>query len=83
MRVGSHVVQVHGYDSVDEYRVEYGLMRKETRLQEYAEKMSAKAVTIGNLKSGINTRFKKGGDHAENLKQFWHNRREKLGANSN
>lgn len=78
-RVGSHVVQVHGYESVLEYRKEYGLMARETRIDEHAATMRAKASTHSNLERGVETRYKKGGDHGERVKEFWRNREKKLG----
>lgn len=78
-RVGSHVVQVHGYASVTEYRVEHGLMAKETRLQDYADEMSQKASTQENLELGKPTRFKKGGPHGDHVKIFWKIRKQKMG----
>lgn len=70
-RVGSHVVQVHGYESVLEYRQEYGLLARETRISGHAERMRGLARNADNLNKGSDTRFIKGGDHAENLKKFW------------
>lgn len=78
-RVGSHVVQIHGYQNVLEYRREFGLMARETRTDDHATEMRAKASTIDNLKLGVDTRYKKGGDHGEKVKQFWQNREKKLG----
>ena len=71
VRVGSHVVQVHGYESALEYRREHGLMARETRTAGYAAKMRAKARNYDNLENGASTRFVKGGDHPEMLKNFW------------
>lgn len=71
VRVGSHVVQVHGYESAWEYRRKYGLIKKETVLQEHAEEMREKAKNHENLKSGRDQRFKPGNDSA---KQFWDRR---------
>jgi hypothetical protein len=78
-RVGSHVVQVHGYGSTTEYRKEHGLMAKETRLQVHADMMREKATTFWNLEEGSKTRYKKGGNHGERVSEFWENRKQKLG----
>lgn len=78
-RVGSHVVQVHGYESVIEYRQEHGLMRQETRLEDHADKMRKKRYkhTEENLKLGADNRYKKGGDHGKRVSEFWKNRKQK------
>lgn len=76
-RVGSHVVQVHGYENVAEYRYEHGLMARETRLDSHATAMRAKAKTVQNLTKGIATRFTQGGRHGETVTQFWQNRKAK------
>lgn len=74
-RVGSHVVQVHGYKSTLEYRQAHGLMQKETRTKDYAHKMKLKVTTIDNLALGERTRFVKGGGHGEIVKEFWRARK--------
>lgn len=78
-RVGSHVVQVHGYESVVDYRREHGLMAKETRLQDYADAMSVKAQGYdhNNLESGKDNRYRKGGNHGAEVTEFWKNRKNK------
>lgn len=78
-RVGSHVVQAHGYESTLEYRREHGLMARETRVDEHAAKMRSKVTTLGNLGRGAERRYKKGGEHGEKVKEFWDNREKKLG----
>ena len=80
-RVGSHVVQVHGYENVIEYRKEHGLMAKETHTKAHADNMRKKVTdkAIENLKRGEDTRFVEGGSHAEDLKKFWENRKQKKG----
>lgn len=79
-RVGSHVVQVHGYESVLEYREEHGLMAKETRLQDHADQMSeiAQDYDHDNLKLGKDNRYQKGGDHGKRVTKFWKNRKNKM-----
>lgn len=79
-RVGSHVVQVHGYESVIEYRIEHGLMAKETRLQDHADAMSEKAQGYNhdNLELGADNRYKTGGGHGKKVTAFWKNRKKKL-----
>lgn len=77
VRVGSHVVQVHNYESVLEYKWEHGLMSKETRKDNYADKMRKKASTYDNLRKGAITRFKKNGNHGEYVSNFWFNRKNK------
>ena len=76
-RVGSHVVQVHGYESTAEYTKEFGLLARETHTKshkiEMREKVTQKAIE--NLKLGKDNRYVEGGDHGEHLKQFWANRR--------
>lgn len=81
VRVGSHVVQAHGYESVAEYRQEHGLMAKETRIAEYAAEMSEKAKQYNhnNLELGRATRYRKGGDHGKRVSDFWNNRKKKAG----
>lgn len=78
-RVGSHVVQVHGYESVVEYRIEHGLMAKETRLQDHADAMSEKAQNYNhdNLELGADNRYKTGGEHGKKVTEFWKNRKNK------
>lgn len=80
-RVGSHVVQSHGYESVDEYKYEFGLTSRETHTEEHIELMRGKVTdkAIDNLRLGEDMRFRKGGDHAEKLREFWHNRKTKRG----
>lgn len=79
VRVGSHVVQAHGYESVTEYRIEHGLMAKETRTDEHAAEMSAKAqaYNFDNLEAGEPHRYQEGGDHGERVTEFWKNRKKK------
>jgi len=79
-RVGSHVVQAHGYESTLEYRREHGLMARETRVDEHAANMRSKVTALGNLGHGAERRYKKGGDHGEKVKEFWQNREQKLGS---
>lgn len=81
VRVGSHVVQVHGYSNVLEYKQEFGLNKNETHTKEHAEKMRQMIAdrSIENLKNGKDNRYQKGGDHAEHLKKFWRNRKNKKG----
>ena len=80
-RVGSHVVQVHGYESVLEYKKEHGLTGKETRTDEHALLMRSKVTdkTISNLENGKSNRYRKGGDHSERVSDFWRNRKERKG----
>lgn len=78
-RVGSHVVQVHGYANTLEYRREFGLMARETHTEEHAAEMRSKAKATDNLESGAHRRYRKGGDHGEKVKEFWRNREQKLG----
>lgn len=78
-RVGSHVVQAHGYESTLEYRQEHGLMGHETRVEEHAETMRAKVSkkAIENLERGEPYRYRKGGKHGEKVTKFWQNRKKK------
>lgn len=80
-RVGSHVVQAHGYENTAEYLQEHGLMSKETRTDEHAESMRGKIkeYSVKNLATGAPMRYKKGGDHGERVKKFWDNRKKKEG----
>lgn len=82
-RVGSHVVQVHGYKTVSEYRDAHGLKARETRTESYAKKMKRLASNKENLELGAPNRFKKGGSHGEYIKKWWNNRREKHGFRDN
>ena len=79
--MGSHVVQVHGYENVIEYRKEHGLMAKETHTKAHADDMRKKVTdkAIENLKRGEDTRFVEGGSHAKDLKKSWDNRKQKKG----
>lgn len=81
-RVGSHVVQVHGYANSGEYRREHGLMQKETRTERYAKMMAKKASTITNLEKGAAKRFGKEGGNPHIVSEFWKGREEKLGTRS-
>ena len=76
-RVGSHVVQVHGYGSTLEYRRAHGLMQKETRTKDYANKMRLKVSSLENLTKGKGTRFVKGGGHGAVVTDFWETRKNK------
>ena len=78
VRVGSHVVQVHGYENVTEYRISHGLLARETRTEEHAANMRGKVSSkaIDNLLIGEPYRFTVGGDHSDKLKQFWNNWRK-------
>lgn len=80
-RVGSHVVQTHGYEDTADYLREHGLMAKETRTEEYAHKMRKKITyrAVDNLVLGAPNRYEVGGDHGEKLKEFWANRKKKEG----
>lgn len=78
-RVGSHVVQVHGYETVLEYRRAHGLMARETRSEGHAKEMRAKASNYENLQNGAPNRYTKGGDHPARLREFWDNREKRLG----
>lgn len=77
-RVGSHIIQVHGYESAIEYRIEHGLMAKETRTSDHASKMRRKAHNLENLQFGKNTRYQKGGKHGKQVTEFWRNRKSKM-----
>lgn len=79
VRVGSHVVQVHGYESASEYRRAHGLIPRETLGPNYRQKMHDKLdpKVLANLEKGINTRFTKGGGHAEVVKKFWEGRKKR------
>lgn len=78
-RVGSHVVQVHGYESTAEYRYAHGLKAIETHTKEHAQEMREKVSTIDNLQSGEPTRFKIGGTQGKVITEFWNNRHKKRG----
>lgn len=80
-RVGSHAVQVHGYESTAEYRRAHGLMASETTIKSHREDMSTKAYKNmdkikDNLMKGSTKRFKDGGEHGNRLKEFWNNRKK-------
>ena len=81
-RVGSHVVQVHGYANTAEYRKQHGLMAKETRTEPYAKKMAQKASTITNLEKGAHKRFGEEDGNPHIVSKFWRRREEKLGTRS-
>jgi phosphoribosylanthranilate isomerase len=76
-RVGSHVVQVHGYESAKEYRKAHGLDWKSGKTtcvpshREYMAKMSKQNGTEKNLLRGASHRFKKGGKSSEVVKDYW------------
>lgn len=87
-RVGSHVVQVHGYESAKEYRKNHGInwkTGKETTVQSHRDVMSKKTrenKTIKNLQNGASTRFVKGGNHGKIVSEYWKIKREsKISAN--
>lgn len=87
-RVGSHVVQVHGYESAKEYRKNHGInwkTGKETTVQSHRDVMSKKTrenKTIKNLQNGASTRFVKGGNHRKIVSEYWKIKREsKISAN--
>lgn len=77
VRVGSHAVQVHGYETAREYRKAHGLNYKTGRLTStpaYRAKMSRKVFengTVNNLKKGVDKRFKKGGRSVEIVNDYW------------
>lgn len=84
-RVGSHVVQVHGYESAKEYRKAHGLdwkNGKTTCIESHRKRMadlSKENGTMHNLEKGAIYRFKKGGESSKIVKDYWkakHNRRE-------
>lgn len=79
-RVGSHVVQVHGYENVLEYKREFGLNKHETRTKKHAESMKKKLVdkSVDNLEKGAHTRYEKGKVNKD-LEQYWINRKSKEG----
>ena len=76
-RVGSHVVQVHGYDSAKHYRKTHGLDWKTGRAttvpqhREHMAKLVKQNGTIHNLESGAKHRFTKGGDHGKVVSEYW------------
>ena len=56
-------------------------MAKETHTKAHANAMRKKVVdkSLDNLKLGKSTRIVEGGSHAEELKKFWDNRKQKKG----
>lgn len=76
-RVGSHVVQVHGYDSSADYRWEFGLAQSETRLDGYADTMSEKfdPKRSSVVEAGKATRFKPKDERIKTA-EWWRKRRE-------
>lgn len=77
MRVGSHVVQVHGYESAKEYRKAHGLDWKTGRVttvashREHMSKLVKQNGTINNLEKGAPSRFIKGGGHGKIVSEYW------------
>lgn len=79
-RVGSHVVQAHGYSTAREYYDEHGMAYKEGSTEAYRKKMckiTTQQDTWPNLNKGKPTRFKKHGTHGLIVSRFWANRRMK------
>lgn len=75
IRVGSHVVQVHGYGNVAEYRLAHGLKATETSTAGHRQKMNRLNKSVANLTKGANNRFKKGGEHGAVVSQYWASRK--------
>ncbi len=75
IRVGSHVVQVHGYSNTAQYRKAHGLMARETSTTEHKERMRSLNTSSKNLEAGKHNRYHIGGNHGKNLTEFWNNRR--------
>ena len=76
-RVGSHVVQVHGYGSSADYRWEFGLAQSETRMDDYAQTMSKKFKPDRSsvVEAGKHTRFKPNDERIKTA-EWWRKRRE-------
>jgi hypothetical protein len=81
-KLGSHVVQVHGYETAKEYRKAHGLdwkTGKDTTIASYRNKKSKmvkETGNINNLKNGAVYRFKKGGRASEIVSDYWKYKRE-------
>ena len=82
LRVGSHVVQVHGYETARDYKLAHGLdwkTGKDTAAKEYRQHMAAKAKENGteaNLEAGAKYRFTKGGRSGEIISNYWKFKKE-------
>lgn len=74
-RVGSHVVQVHGYGNVSEYRLSHGLKSTDTSTPAHRQKMHDLNKSAANLVKGVDNRFKKGGDHGIAVSKYWASKR--------
>lgn len=75
VQVGTHVVQVHGYESAREYRLDYGLDYKRGVVPSYYRKLKGEQAiengTYKNLIKGSKFRFKKGGRSGQEVKKYW------------
>lgn len=81
VRLGSHVVQVHGYENAVAYRKEHGLTKAEMVAPNYKEKMHnlIAPVSLENIKDSVATRFPKGERTSQERKEWWENRLKKQG----
>lgn len=75
IKVGSHVVQKHGYENAKQYRKEFGLSKRESTTNIYRKHMKDIARNSDNLINGKDSRFKKGGNHGERVKEYWKQKR--------
>lgn len=78
VKLGSHVVQVHGYKTAREYRVAHGLDPKTGKDMTIAShrkiigKNAKKNGTVENLKEGARFRFREGDGRARDIvKGYW------------
>lgn len=82
VRVGSHVVQVHGYETARDYKLAHGLdwkTGKDTASKEHRQHMGAKAKENGteaNLEAGAKYRFTKDGRSRELVSNYWKFKKE-------
>lgn len=75
VKVGSHAVLSHGYESAKEYRLEHGLDYKRGIVPEWHRKILEENVrdngTIENLEKGAPYRFEKNGRSSEVVSSYW------------
>lgn len=81
IKVGSHAVQSHGYESAKEYRKAHGLDYKKGIIPPSHRKVLEENVrengTINNLKAGEKYRFKKGDGRSNKIvKEYWEYKKE-------
>lgn len=85
VRVGSHVIQVHGYQSAQEYRKAHGLdwkTGKATAIASHRNRMGKLAKENGTesniIEKGAPYRFVKGGRASKIVTEYWKEKHGRL-----